>query len=291
MSARQRLPNVSGSSSWDYIIEGVMFFIIHPELWRHVMLPACCSIIVAIISLGVLLGTALVPQMHLLSEHMATWLAWILAILLVFVESGFVVALVCLILFETYEDRLVVHTMRLRGVELPDKGGTIGFIRQIFFAVIRLLVQVLFFFFSLPIHAIPVVGTGIYCGLNGWVYGWSLHAKYFELKDLSLGQQITFLRKNFMDYTLLGGAGTAMNLVPVAGILFYWTNVVGAALWAADMELGEVAFVRTRTDLWPQQTVGIESEGAVMLRTPEGERRATGTEKQALPHTSIDLSV
>jgi len=33
-----------------------------------------------------------------------------------------------------------------------------------------------------------------------------------------------------------GVAATLLELVPVASILFAFTNTVGAALWAADME-------------------------------------------------------
>jgi len=238
MSAR--LPKVNGSTSWEYILEGVGFALVHPELWRHVFLPLCCSIIVGVVALGVLFGLVLTPQVHLLANHMPQWVAWIVSILLIFVEAGFVVGLLTLILFESYEDKLVVHTMRLRGVELPDKGGAWGTTKQLLFALVRIILQAILFFVSLPIHAIPVVGTALYCALNGWMLGWSLHAKYFELKDFTLMQQITMIKNNFMDYTLLGGAATFLNLIPVVGLIFYWTSVVGASLWAADIELAEM---------------------------------------------------
>lgn len=35
-----------------------------------------------------------------------------------------------------------------------------------------------------------------------------------------------------------GVPATLLELVPFAGILFAFTNTVGAALWAADMESG-----------------------------------------------------
>lgn len=37
-----------------------------------------------------------------------------------------------------------------------------------------------------------------------------------------------------------GIAAVLLELVPVASILFAFTNTVGAALWAADMEKGNV---------------------------------------------------
>ena len=38
-----------------------------------------------------------------------------------------------------------------------------------------------------------------------------------------------------------GVAAVLLELVPVASILFAFTNTVGAALWAADLEKGEVS--------------------------------------------------
>lgn len=36
-------------------------------------------------------------------------------------------------------------------------------------------------------------------------------------------------------------AAVLLELIPVAGIFFAFTNTVGAALWAADFEKGEVS--------------------------------------------------
>lgn len=37
-------------------------------------------------------------------------------------------------------------------------------------------------------------------------------------------------------YTAFGTVATLLEMVPIAGIFFAFTNVTGAALWAADME-------------------------------------------------------
>lgn len=39
-----------------------------------------------------------------------------------------------------------------------------------------------------------------------------------------------------LTYTSFGVPAVLLELVPVAGIFFAFTNTVGAALWAADME-------------------------------------------------------
>lgn len=49
-----------------------------------------------------------------------------------------------------------------------------------------------------------------------------------------------------------GVAAVLLELVPVASILFAFTNQVGAALWAADMEKGNVTSAGTAPNLREQ---------------------------------------
>ena len=49
-----------------------------------------------------------------------------------------------------------------------------------------------------------------------------------------------------------GVAAVLLELVPVASILFAFTNTVGAALWAADMEKGNVTSLGTAPNLREQ---------------------------------------
>ena len=49
----------------------------------------------------------------------------------------------------------------------------------------------------------------------------------------------SYVKFNLMLHSF-GVAAVLLELVPVASILFAFTNTVGAALWAADMEKGNV---------------------------------------------------
>lgn len=49
-----------------------------------------------------------------------------------------------------------------------------------------------------------------------------------------------------------GVAAVLLELVPVASIIFAFTNTVGAALWAADMEKGNVTGQGTAPNLREQ---------------------------------------
>lgn len=53
-------------------------------------------------------------------------------------------------------------------------------------------------------------------------------------------------------YCSFGVAATLLEMVPIASILFAFTNTVGAALWAADMEKGNVNELGTSPNLREQ---------------------------------------
>lgn len=90
----------------------------------------------------------------------------------------------------------------------------------------------------LPLNFIPVVGTVIFILLQGKKAGPASHARYFQLKGFSKTQKEEFVAEKTGPYTAFGTAATLLELVPVVGIAFTFTNTVGAALWAADLERG-----------------------------------------------------
>jgi len=112
----------------------------------------------------------------------------------------------------------------------------------------------------LPLNFIPVVGTVMFVILQGRRAGPASHARYFQLKQWNASQKekhIDQYKAAYTRYSLssvekaldleylltlfsFGVAAVLLELVPVASILFAFTNTVGAALWAADMEKGNV---------------------------------------------------
>src|SRR5438874_1812635 len=88
----------------------------------------------------------------------------------------------------------------------------------------------------MPLHAIPVIGTILYCYINGWVMTWGHQIHYhIEIKEWTISQSLRFAWKNRFDYSTFGFFAVALELIPIANLLFFWTNVVGAALWTADV--------------------------------------------------------
>ncbi|KAJ5980175.1 hypothetical protein N7481_007473 [Penicillium waksmanii] len=88
----------------------------------------------------------------------------------------------------------------------------------------------------LPLNLIPVVGTLLYIALQGKRIGPSLHARYFQLKGWNGSQSDEWVKRNRGAYTGLGISAFALEMIPFASIAFSFTNTVGAALYAADLE-------------------------------------------------------
>ena len=125
------------------------------------------------------------------------------------------------------------------------------------------------YFLYLPLNFIPIVGTAIFVILQGRRAGPVAHSRYFQLKGWNSTQQEKHIEKHKAAYTRFvvysslvasfslicpsfGIATVLLELVPIASIIFAFTNTVGAALWAADMEKGNVNAQGTAPNLREQ---------------------------------------
>ncbi|KAI9656931.1 MAG: hypothetical protein M1831_004479 [Alyxoria varia] len=97
------------------------------------------------------------------------------------------------------------------------------------------------YFMYLPLNFIPVVGNVIFVVLQGKRMGPNAHERYFQLKGMRTNEREKFVEDRRGAYTSFGVMATVLEFIPVIGIFFAFTNAVGAALWAADMELKERA--------------------------------------------------
>ncbi|KAL8708106.1 MAG: hypothetical protein Q9220_006960 [cf. Caloplaca sp. 1 TL-2023] len=88
----------------------------------------------------------------------------------------------------------------------------------------------------LPLNFIPIVGTVVFVLLQGKRSGPVAHTRYFQLKQWNKDQREKHVEQYRGAYTGFGVAAVLLELVPVASIFFAFTNTVGAALWAADIE-------------------------------------------------------
>lgn len=105
------------------------------------------------------------------------------------------------------------------------------------------------YFMYLPLNFIPVVGTAVFVFIQGRNRGKSAHSRYFSLKGWNAKQSERFTSEHVGPYTAFGTVATLIELVPVVSILFSFTNTVGAALWAADIEKSEGDMTTTGHDV------------------------------------------
>ena len=89
----------------------------------------------------------------------------------------------------------------------------------------------------LPLNLIPVVGTVLWVATRGKDEGPRQLNRYWTLKGEKNKEKI--IEENRGAFTAFGVVGVLMEMIPVVGVFFGFTNAVGAALWAADMEHGE----------------------------------------------------
>ncbi|KAF1947217.1 hypothetical protein EJ02DRAFT_417810 [Clathrospora elynae] len=236
------------SAAYLYPFKGIVYFFNHRTLWKPL-----AEKLVPTMSLGLGVTVAMfavtyVPQAALLSIFNGP-LAIFTTILLVLSEASTLFSvlsknfIISDTLTDTFDGTLLSRNMTsLVSTERQVKSGSdpIGKLGKLVTkpfakfapsAIIR-------YFIYLPLNFIPVFGTVLFVFLQGRRFGPTAHARYFQLKQMKKQQKEEFIEKHKAAYTSFGVPAVLLELVPVLGILFSFTNTVGAALWAADMEEG-----------------------------------------------------
>ncbi|KAJ5109969.1 hypothetical protein N7532_002614 [Penicillium argentinense] len=248
-SVREASQDVLMSGAYLYPFKGIFYFATHKGLWGPFMSRAGRTI-----SLGMGVTTAMffftyVPQMAVMAFTSGP-LAAISAALLMLSESSTITNLVSRSFFvedaliDTFDGTLIAREQEplvAQGRQVkPRSSGrdAVARLGKVFtrpFARLKpqALLRSLIF---LPLNLIPVVGTLLYIAVQGKRVGPELHARYFQLKGWDARQREEWVKKNRGAYTGLGISAFALEMVPFASIAFSFTNTVGAALWAADIE-------------------------------------------------------
>ncbi|KAG0369437.1 hypothetical protein BGZ54_009943 [Gamsiella multidivaricata] len=96
--------------------------------------------------------------------------------------------------------------------------------------------RIFLWFVTLPLNFFPIAGPITFCYINGKARAPDIHRRYFDMKDMTVDERKEWVRKRQVDYTTFAFVSQGLELVPIFGIFFGFTNTIGAALWAADME-------------------------------------------------------
>ncbi|UOH81068.1 hypothetical protein LQV05_003730 [Cryptococcus neoformans] len=120
---------------------------------------------------------------------------------------------------------------------------------------------------TLPLNFIPLIGTVFFLGYNGYKAGPGFHARYFQLKNFDKDRRQAFIKKRRGAYLMFGTMAMALNLIPIASIVFSFTTATGAALWAAELEnKGKTSTAVSQTDA--DNSTGQQEELEVQLPEP-----------------------
>jgi len=253
--ARTVVFSAANSGAYFYPIKGILYFVSHRELWKPLLSKLVPTMTLSLGVVAFMFIFTYLPQFAVL-VFVNGPLAAFTTILLTLSESSTIITLlsknflIADALVDTFDGVLVARNetaVVAEGRQLKSGSDAIGKLGKVFkspfekFSPKALIRYVMY----LPLNFIPVVGTVIFVLLQGKARGQSAHTRYFQLKKWSNAQRESFLKEHAGPYTAFGTVATLLELIPVASILFSFTNTVGAALWAADIEKNGTNMTKT----------------------------------------------
>ncbi|KAI0773283.1 hypothetical protein BD413DRAFT_472964 [Trametes elegans] len=235
------------SFAWLWPIRGLVFSITHPQIImsvRHALLKSLVSSVVIFIALAFF---TYIPQMAILAIFTGP-LAPLVALIVVGAESLLLLSFFARALFlEPALTQVFDRTLQASGQGQLVRDGRArthaqsSAAKSVQGALVKPLQAfstdgIVRYVLTLPLNAIPALGTVLFLLYNGYNGGPGWHSRYFQLKGLTKAQRASFVENRRAEYTAFGMVTLLFNFVPLVGLLFSFTNTVGAALWAAQLE-------------------------------------------------------
>ncbi|KAK5136162.1 hypothetical protein LTR08_003999 [Meristemomyces frigidus] len=236
------------SGAYLYPFRGIYYFATHKDLYKPLAARLAPTMTLGLGITTFMFLFTYVPQVAVLFFTSGP-LAALSTVLLVLSESStltMVLSKALLIedsLIDTFDGTLVAQgqqqlVAKERQITSGGAGAAIGKLGKLVSKPLAKFspTALIRYFMYLPLNFIPVVGTIAFVILQGRRNGPTAHNRYFQLKGMSGTQREKYVEERQGAYTSFGVAATALELVPLAGIIFSFTNTCGAALWAADLE-------------------------------------------------------
>jgi len=234
------------SRAYLYPIKGILYFLSHRDLWKPFVSRLGPYLILSVSVVAGMFTFTYVPQLALL-VFVNGPLAVFSTVLLVLNESSTIINnlarnwLLEDAILDTFDGTLVSRgstELVKEGREIKPGNNPMSKLGKILKnpfqkfgpkAIIRYLVY-------LPLNLIPIVGTVGFVLAQSRDRGQSVHNRYFQLKNWPSSRTSDWLKKNAAPYASFGIVATLLEMIPLASMFFTYTNTVGAALWAADIE-------------------------------------------------------
>ncbi|KAL3135698.1 hypothetical protein ABBQ38_006169 [Trebouxia sp. C0009 RCD-2024] len=254
-----------------YPIRGLLYFVFHPTLFKSCVDLVLRLLLISLTALAVLWITTYRLQFLALSQLFGTGFLGRCAVLLallaeaiipVYVFSERFIRAVRNRLFDTVlrqqgishlsalstKERISLRTNAAEDERLEQKRGQnwglawrLGkYVAATFLqpsATESSIKQYMRMACTLPVTSLMPIGPIVYAYLNGFGSAAALMDHYLLQKAVSKpADREAVYQANITQFRMFGAVVFALNLVPIANWLFLFTNTVGAALWAADME-------------------------------------------------------
>ncbi|OBT42054.1 hypothetical protein VE00_07436 [Pseudogymnoascus sp. WSF 3629] len=239
----------ASSGSFWYPIKGIFYFMYHRNLWKPFTSRLLSTLTLSVSVVSFMFIFTYIPQVTILFFTSGP-LAPFSAILLVLSESSTIINMLArsflihealddtfdAVLLTKNEDVLVSGGRKLNKSTDPISRLGATFKNPFHNFTPKAIIRYVMY---LPLNFIPVVGTITFLILQGRGRGTYAHSRYFQLKKMSASSQNKFVHENAGPYTAFGIVASLLEMVPIASIFFSFTNTVGAALWASDIEKSE----------------------------------------------------
>ncbi|KAH7029454.1 uncharacterized protein B0I36DRAFT_325812 [Microdochium trichocladiopsis] len=244
--AKVLLSKAAKSGAFLYPLRGIVYFLTHRSLWKPFLERLLPTLSLAAGVTTFMFFFTYLPQLAIL-VFVNGPLAVFTTVLLILNESSTIVNLISRnfllqdALLDTFDATLVAKNATdivQEGRELKsgsDPMARLGKIIRSPFAKFSPKAIIRYVMY-LPLNFIPVVGTVAFILIQGRNRGKGVHGRYFQLKRWSAAEQRDWLTEHTAPYTSFGTVATLLEMIPIASMFFMFTNTVGAALWAADIE-------------------------------------------------------
>lgn len=248
--ARDIGKDVVTSHGWSYPIQGIFYTLSHKSIINIIKSQLVPRLTIAAVVTILLFSIVYVPQAMLMTVFTFNPFGFLSAVPLVLSEASLLTNLVAAFLVNDNSD-LIFDTVLLekghdslvargRDFRRSGSGASAGFSAMKAKmtsplakfspeAVIRYLL-------TIPLNFIPAVGTVLFLVLNGRRAGPRFLARYFQLKQLSEAVKKQQIDRRTGALTSFGITTVLLNLVPMGNQVFQFSNIVGAALLASDLE-------------------------------------------------------
>ncbi|KAK1758416.1 hypothetical protein QBC47DRAFT_374617 [Echria macrotheca] len=253
--AKILINDAARSGSYLYPLKGIAYFATHKSLWRPLLSRLGPTLALSAGVVSSMFFFTYLPQLAIL-VFVNGPLAVLTTVLLILNESSTIISIISKnfllqdAILDTFDGTLVARNATdivTEGRQIKPNGDPIARLGKVLkspfsrFSPKALVRYVMY----LPLNFIPVVGTVAFIILNGRSRGATVHDRYFQLKRYSQSQKSAWLSEHAGAYAAFGTVATLLDMIPVASILFTFTNTVGAALWAADIEAKENEMAKT----------------------------------------------